>query len=90
MAIQDRTDEFRACVEAIKHRTVTPLQSRDAEAKQRLINQRKNESNKTEFAQMSNSIRDEIVSTNAKLDKLGQRAYPLHFLVQVAYTEEII
>ena len=73
MPIQDRTVEFRTCVDSIRHRTVTPLRSRDVEAKQRLISQRKNEANKSEFAQMAAGINKDISNTTVKLDKLAQR-----------------
>lgn len=73
MPIQDRTVEFRACVDSIRHRTVAPLRSRDSEAKQRLIGQRRNEANKSEFAQMAGGINKDIAGTVTKLDKLAQR-----------------
>lgn len=80
MPVQDRTNEFRACVESIRNRSSLP--SRGAEAKQRLLqSQGKAEGSKTEFTRMANAIGKDISSTNLKLNKLGQRESPSLFII---------
>jgi len=71
MPIQDRTNEFRACVESIRSRSSIP--SRGAEAKQRLL-QQANGTSKTEFSRMASAIGKDISSTTIKLGKLAQLA----------------
>ncbi|KAI0322166.1 t-SNARE [Amylostereum chailletii] len=70
MPVQDRTHEFRSCVESIRNRSSVP--SRSVE-KQRLLAQRKGES-KTEFTRMASAIGKDISSTALKLAKLAQLA----------------
>lgn len=71
MPIQDRTSEFRACVESIRNRSSIPARS---EAKQRLLqSQGKGHGEKSEFTRMAASIGKEISSTALKLEKLAQR-----------------
>ncbi|KAK7694974.1 hypothetical protein QCA50_002162 [Cerrena zonata] len=73
MPVQDRTNEFRACVESIRNRSSLP--SRGAEQKQRLLQtQGRAEGSKSEFTRMANAIGKDISSTNLKLNKLGQLA----------------
>ena len=73
MPVQDRTNEFRACVESIRNRSSLPAK---AEAKQRLLQtQGKDSGSKSEFTVMASGIARDISSTTIKLGKLGQRAY---------------
>ncbi|TCD67105.1 cis-Golgi t-SNARE syntaxin [Steccherinum ochraceum] len=70
MPVQDRTNEFRACVESIRNRSSLPPR---AEAKQRLLQGRK-EGIKSEVSRMAASIGKDISSTGIKLGKLAQLA----------------
>jgi len=69
MSVQDRTTEFKTCVDSIRNRSA--LGTRTADAKQRLI-QAKNVGSKGEFSRLATGIGKEISSTNIKLNKLGQ------------------
>ena len=69
MSVQDRTTEFKTCVDSIRNRSA--LGNRTADAKQRLI-QAKAAGSKGEFSRLANGIGKEISSTNIKLNKLGQ------------------
>jgi len=69
MPVQDRTNEFQACVESIRSRS-TP--SKTAESKQRLLSGKT--VNKSEFARMASTIAADISSTTLKLGKLAQLA----------------
>lgn len=71
MPVQDRTNEFRACVESIRSRSSFP--SKGAEQKQRLLQQGKGEGSKSEFTRMASTIGKDINSTTLKLGKLAQR-----------------
>ncbi|EIW86908.1 t-SNARE [Coniophora puteana RWD-64-598 SS2] len=71
MAIQDRTNEFRSCVESIRNRSAVP---RNAEAKQRLLQSSGKPSSKSDFSRMASSIAKDISSTTIKLGKLAQLA----------------
>ncbi|GJE99651.1 t-SNARE domain-containing protein [Phanerochaete sordida] len=71
MPVQDRTNEFRACVESIRNRSSLPARS---EAKQRLLLQAKDGSTKSEFTRMGTAIARDISSTTIKLGKLAQLA----------------
>lgn len=72
MPVQDRTTEFRACVDSIRNRSSFP--ARGAEQRQRLLQaQAKGGSSKTEFTRMASSIGKDISSTTVKLGKLAQR-----------------
>ncbi|THH06351.1 hypothetical protein EW145_g4150 [Phellinidium pouzarii] len=71
MPIQDRTNEFRACVESIRTRSVAS--SRMAEQRQRLLHQRR-EGSKSEFTRMASAIGKDISATTLKLGKLAQLA----------------
>ncbi|KAI0814810.1 t-SNARE [Irpex lacteus] len=73
MPVQDRTNEFRACVESIRNRSSLP--PRGSEAKQRLLqSQGKEGDGKSEFTRMANAIAKDISSTGIKLGKLAQLA----------------
>ncbi|KAG1760365.1 t-SNARE [Suillus occidentalis] len=72
MAIQDRTHEFRSCVESIRNRSAVP--PRTAEAKQRLLQSHSNGDAKSEFSRMASAIGKDISSTTIKLGKLAQLA----------------
>ena len=72
MPVQDRTNEFRACVESIRNRSSLP--ARGAEAKQRLLQSQGRDGVKSEFTQMASAIAKDISSTSIKLGKLGQCA----------------
>ena len=70
---QDRTNEFRACVDSIRNRSA--LGNRNSEAKQRLLqNNTKLTAGKGEFSHMASSIGKDISSTTVKLNKLAQCA----------------
>ncbi|KAH8102569.1 t-SNARE [Cristinia sonorae] len=72
MPVQDRTNEFRACVESIRNRSSLPAR---AEAKQRLLQTRgRGEGSKSELTRMASAIGKDISSTNIKLGKLSQLA----------------
>jgi len=71
MPIQDRTNEFRSCVESIRSRSAAS--SRGAEARQRLL-QSHGKGNKSDFARMASAIGTDISSTTVKLGKLAQLA----------------
>ncbi|KAJ7070809.1 t-SNARE [Mycena amicta] len=68
--IQDRTNEFRSCVESIRSRSALP---RGADAKQRLLRNGKTPT-KSEFSRMASTISRDISSATIKLGKLGQLA----------------
>ncbi|KAJ7596586.1 t-SNARE [Mycena floridula] len=71
MPIQDRTNEFRACVESIRNRTSLPSR----ESNQRLLQaSRKAGGGKSEFTRMASNIGKDISSTTLKLGKLAQLA----------------
>jgi len=70
MPIQDRTNEFRSCVESIRSRSSLP---RGAESKQRLLRNGKT-TTKSEFSRMASAIGKDINSTSIKLGKLAQLA----------------
>lgn len=72
MPVQDRTNEFRACVESIRNRSSLP--SRNAEVNQRLLQQSKTGGSKSEFTRMAGAIGKDISSTAIKLGKLAQLA----------------
>ena len=71
MAIQDRTNEFRTCVDSIRNRSALP--SRTAEAKQHLLQGHAKGTPKTEFSRMASAIGKDISSTTIKLGKLAHR-----------------
>ncbi|KAF6766602.1 integral membrane protein sed5 [Ephemerocybe angulata] len=70
-SIQDRTHEFKTCVDSIRSRSA--LGNRGVEAKQRLL-QNGRATTKSEFSRMASSIGKDISSTTLKLNKLGQLA----------------
>ncbi|TFK56571.1 t-SNARE [Heliocybe sulcata] len=73
MPVQDRTNEFRSCVESIRSRSSLP--SRNAESKQRLLNGHASKrGDKSEFSRMAAVIGKDISSTTVKLGKLAQLA----------------
>lgn len=71
MAIQDRTNEFRTCVDSIRSRSALP--PRTSEAKQRLLQGHAKGTAKTEFSRMASAIGRDISSTTIKLGKLAHR-----------------
>lgn len=71
MPVQDRTNEFRACVESIRTRSSFP--SRGSDAKQRLLQAHGKSGGKSDFSRMASGIGKDISSTNLKLGKLAQR-----------------
>lgn len=73
MPVQDRTNEFRACVESIRSRSSVPARS-VAEQKQRLLQQSKSGGSKSEFTRIASAIGKDISSTTIKLGKLAQLA----------------
>ncbi|KAI0936706.1 hypothetical protein AcW1_000876 [Taiwanofungus camphoratus] len=73
MPVQDRTNEFRACVDSIRHRSSLP--PKGPEVKQRLLqSQAKGGGSKSEFSRTASMIAKEISSTTIKLGKLAQLA----------------
>ncbi|KAH7914776.1 t-SNARE [Hygrophoropsis aurantiaca] len=72
MPVQDRTTEFRACVESIRNRSAVP--PRTAETKQRLLQSHGKTGAKSEFSRMASAIGKDISSTAIKLGKLAQLA----------------
>ncbi|KAG6832529.1 hypothetical protein H0H92_000158 [Tricholoma furcatifolium] len=73
MPVQDRTNEFKACVDSIRIRSNLP--TRDAEAKQRLLQSNGRASgSKSEFSRMASAIGKDLASTSTKLSKLAQLA----------------
>ena len=79
MPVQDRTNEFRACVESIRNRSSVPARS-VAEQKQRLLQQSKGGGSKSEFTKIASAIGKDISSTTIKLGKLAQREYHSPFV----------
>ncbi|KAI0040805.1 t-SNARE [Auriscalpium vulgare] len=67
MPVQDRTTEFRTCVDSISHRSNVPA------ASQRLL-QGPKRGGKSEFSRMASAIGKDISSTTLKLGKLAQLA----------------
>lgn len=80
--IQDRTNEFRSCVESIRSRSSLP---RGADAKQRLLRNGKTPT-KSEFTRMASTIGKDISSTTIKLGKLAQRRYYSAVSYSATYT----
>jgi len=72
MPVQDRTNEFRACVESIRSRSSLP--PRGSEAKQRLLQSSRGGASKSEFTRVASAIGKDISSTTVKLGKLAQLA----------------
>lgn len=84
MPIQDRTNEFRACVESIRSRSSLP--ARGSEAKQRLLqSQGSDGSSKSEFTRMATAIAKDISSATIKLGKLAQRTCPRYTILLPAH-----
>ena len=73
MPVQDRTNEFLACVESIRNRSSLPVRNTD---KQRLLDKQARADTKSEFARMASAIGKDISSTTTKLGKLAQCALP--------------
>ncbi|KAK7064024.1 integral membrane protein sed5 [Favolaschia claudopus] len=69
--IQDRTNEFRSCVDSIRSRSSLP---RGADSKQRLLRNGAKTPTKSEFSRMASAIGKDISSTTIKLGKLAQLA----------------
>ncbi|KZV74911.1 snare protein SED5/Syntaxin 5 [Peniophora sp. CONT] len=69
MPNQDRTKEFRSCVDSIRTRSSQPARSAE---KQRMLSQRGE--SKSEFTRNAQGIAQDISSTSLKLTKLGQLA----------------
>ena len=72
MPIQDRTNEFKACVESIRSRSAAPP-TKATEQRQRLLQRRGKENAKSEFSRMADAIGKDISATTLKLNKLAQR-----------------
>lgn len=71
MPTQDRSNEFRACVDSIRNRSAV---GRRTDVKQRLLQTRGAGGSKSEVARMATTISKDISTTSLKLGKLGQRA----------------
>jgi syntaxin 5 len=78
MPIQDRTNEFRACVESIRNRSSLP--QRGSDSKQRLVQSDGKVGSKSEFSRMAAAIGKDINGTTVKLGKLAQRESSVPFL----------
>jgi syntaxin 5 len=72
MPIQDRTVEFRSCVDSIRSRTSAP--QRRTQHSQKLLQANGKEGSKSEFTRMAAAIGKDISSTTVKLGKLAQLA----------------
>ncbi|KIK07501.1 hypothetical protein K443DRAFT_673412 [Laccaria amethystina LaAM-08-1] len=70
MSIQDRTHEFKSCVDSIRSRSAAPQRRQDV--KQPFLNAKSH--TKSEFSRMASSIGKDISSTTLKLSKLAQLA----------------
>ena len=68
MPVQDRTHEFRACVDSIRSRSA----GRNS-TKQPLLLNGKQASPKSEFSRMAAGIGKDIAKTTGNLGKLAQR-----------------
>jgi hypothetical protein len=77
MPLQDRTNEFLACVESIRNRSSLPPRNTD---KQRLLDKQARADAKSEFTRMASSIGRDISSTTTKLGKLAQCMHPYPLL----------
>jgi syntaxin 5 len=73
MPLQDRTNEFHACVESIRTRSSLPAKN---SAKQRLLDKQARVDSKGEFTRMASTIGKDISSTTIKLGKLAQCGHP--------------
>ena len=71
MPVQDRTHEFRACVDSIRNRSAG---GRNA-TKQPLLPNGKQVLPKSEFSQMAAGIGKDIAKTTGNLGKLAQREW---------------
>lgn len=69
MPIQDRSTEFRACVDSIRNRSAV---GRRSDVKQRLL-QGRTSGAKSDVSRMATAIGKDISTTSLKLGKLGQR-----------------
>jgi syntaxin 5 len=67
MPLQDRTNEFHACVESIRNRTTSRY-----EPKQKLLPNGSASKEKGEFTRMASGIGKDLVETTRKLSKLAQ------------------
>jgi len=79
MPIQDRTNEFRACVDSIRSRSSNFPSARNAEAKRKLLQngsgpKGEGKGSKSEFSRMAAAIGKDITNTTIKLGKLAQLA----------------
>jgi len=71
MPLQDRTNEFLACVESIRTRSSLPAKPPGT---QRLLDKQAHADGKSEFTRMANAIGKDIGGTTIKLGKLAQLA----------------
>lgn len=79
MPVQDRTNEFKACVESIRNRsTISP---RNAEEKQRLLHSQAKDSPKSEFTRLASAIAKDINTTTIRLGKLAQRERTISVII---------
>lgn len=69
MPLQDRTNEFLACVESIRSRSSLPEKNT---GKERLLDKQARADGKSEFTRMASAIGKHISSTTVKLGKLAQ------------------
>lgn len=73
MPIQDRTNEFRACVDSIRSRSA--LTKSSAASQHLIVQNAPRQASKSEFSRMASGIGKDISSTTIKLNKLAQRKY---------------
>ncbi len=72
MPLQDRTNEFLACVESIRSRSSLPAK---VPSRQRRFDDNARADSKSEFTRMASVIGKDISATTVKLGKLAQREY---------------
>jgi syntaxin 5 len=77
MPVQDRTNEFLACVDSIRNRSSLPQRNPD---KQRFLDKQARADSKSEFTRMASTIGKDISNTTVKLGKLAQCAHEYSLL----------
>ncbi len=77
MPLQDRTNEFIACVESIRRRSSFPAK---LPSRQRRFDDNARADGKSEFTRMATVIGKDISATTVKLSKLAQRELVCPFL----------
>ena len=81
MPLQDRTNEFLACVESIRSRSSLPAK---VPSKQRRFDDNARADSKSELTRMASVIGKDIGATTVKLGKLAQCGHVYLFFVLYA------